>query len=112
LSVSGAASGRVLASGLGVGSIGLLGSGVGQVNTPTQTDQIAAAVWNYQILPGVSARQMLTDIWQSLGTQNAAQIAAAVLSAAEVNPIHANVKEVNDYTVDGTGTDQDPWGPA
>jgi hypothetical protein len=69
-------------------------------------------VWNYQILPGVTARQMLTDIWQSIGTPTAAQIAAAVLSAAEVNPIHANVKEVNDYTVDGTGTDQDPWGPA
>ena len=38
--------------------------------------------------------------------------AAAVLAAAQATPIHANVKKVNDYTVDGTGTDQDPWGPA
>ena len=39
------------------------------------------------------------------------QIAAAILALAQTTPIHANVKEVNDYVVDGTGTDQDPWGP-
>ena len=32
-------------------------------------------------------------------------------AAAEANPIHANVKEVNGLTVDGTGTEADPWGP-
>lgn len=44
------------------------------------------------------------------GVDNAA-LAAAVLAAAEANPIHANVKEVNSLTVDGTGTESDPWGP-
>lgn len=43
---------------------------------------------------------------------SAAQNAASMLAEAQATPIHANIKKVNDYTVDGTGTDQDPWGPA
>jgi hypothetical protein len=39
------------------------------------------------------------------------QIAAAVLAAAQASPVHANIKRVNDYVVDGQGTDADPWGP-
>lgn len=42
----------------------------------------------------------------------AAQNAAAVLAAAQTTPIHADVRKVNDYAVDGSGTDVDPWGPA
>lgn len=39
------------------------------------------------------------------------QVPAAVLTAAMADPIHANVKEVNSLTVDGSGTSSDPWGP-
>jgi len=41
----------------------------------------------------------------------AATVAAAVLSAADSNPIAANVKEVNDVALVGDG-DATPWGPA
>lgn len=40
-----------------------------------------------------------------------AAIAAAVLSAATVAPIAADVKKVNAVTVDGAGTSLDPFGP-
>ena len=39
------------------------------------------------------------------------QNAAAVLTAAQTAPIHADVRKVNNYAVDGTGTPSDPWGP-
>lgn len=39
-------------------------------------------------------------------------LAAAILTAAQANPIHSNVKEVNDLTVTGTGVEGDTWGPA
>ena len=37
--------------------------------------------------------------------------AAAVLTAAAAAPIAANVKKVNDTTVNGAGTAGSPWGP-
>jgi hypothetical protein len=42
----------------------------------------------------------------------AAQNAAAVLAAAQSTPIHADIRKVNAVTVDGAGTDVDPFGPA
>lgn len=41
----------------------------------------------------------------------AAEIAAEILAAAAITPIASNVKKVNDLTVDGSGTEGDPWGP-
>lgn len=66
-----------------------------------------AAVWAYELLPGVSAGAMLTAIYQSLPTA-----ADAVVTAMNANPPDVNVKKVNGYTVDGSGTQADPWGPA
>jgi hypothetical protein len=40
-----------------------------------------------------------------------AEIASAVLSAATINPIHANIKAVSDSTISGAGTEANPWGP-
>lgn len=39
-------------------------------------------------------------------------IADAVLTAAQVAPIHADIKKVNGYSVTGTGVEGDTWGPA
>lgn len=39
-------------------------------------------------------------------------LAQAVLDAAQLAPIHANIKEVNDLQVTGAGTELNPWGPA
>ena len=33
-----------------------------------------------------------------------------ILTAATTDPIHANVKEVKDQVITGTGTELDPWG--
>ncbi len=41
----------------------------------------------------------------------AADIAAAILAAAQSTPIHANLKRVADTAVRGSGTAGDPWGP-
>ena len=38
--------------------------------------------------------------------------ATAVLLAAEVAPIRADIRKVNNYTVKGAGTESDPWNPA
>jgi anthranilate phosphoribosyltransferase len=59
---------------------------------------LAAAVWAY------ATRDMPA-------TERDA-VAAAVIAAAQATPIDANIKEVNDTTIDGAGTAGDPWGPA
>jgi hypothetical protein len=41
--------------------------------------------------------------------QDKADIAAAVLTAAEATPIHANTKEMNDATVYGNGSPSNLW---
>jgi hypothetical protein len=38
-------------------------------------------------------------------------LAAAVLAAAAAAPIHADIKKVNARTINGAGTDADPFGP-
>ena len=40
------------------------------------------------------------------------QNANAVIAAMNTNPPKVNVAKVNDYPVDGEGTDLNPWGPA
>lgn len=41
----------------------------------------------------------------------AAEIAAAILAAAQVTPIYSDIRKVNNLSVNGSGTDGDPWGP-
>lgn len=43
---------------------------------------------------------------------SAADIAAAILAAAQITPIDSNIKQVNDIPVSGSGQSADPWGPA
>jgi len=40
------------------------------------------------------------------------QNAAAVLAAMNTTPPKVNIAKVNDYPIDGEGTDLNPWGPA
>ena len=42
---------------------------------------------------------------------SAADIAAAILAAAQVAPIWADVRKIIGGTIDGSGTELDPWGP-
>lgn len=63
-----------------------------------------------QILLIQSAASTVVSLSGSVPTAN--EVANAVLSAAQTAPIHADVRKVNNYLVDGSGTDGDPWGPA
>lgn len=48
----------------------------------------------------------------SIGSRPTAEdIISALYAAAAVNPLPSNIKQVNDYDVDGAGTTGDPWGP-
>ena len=41
----------------------------------------------------------------------AAEIAAAVLAAAMITPIHADMRKVRGQALAGAGSEADPWGP-
>lgn len=43
---------------------------------------------------------------------SAAEIAAAILAAAQITPIHADLRKINAVTVDGAGVPGNEWGPA
>jgi len=47
-----------------------------------------------------------------LALPSAEATATATLSAATTTPIHADIRKVNNITIDGAGTTGDPWGPA
>lgn len=62
-------------------------------------DALAQAVWEY------------LDRTLTSGSPTANDVAAAVLAAAQTTPIHADARKVVGITVDGSGTELDPWGP-
>jgi hypothetical protein len=43
---------------------------------------------------------------------SAADIAAAILAAAQITPIHADTRKVIGQVIVGAGTEASPWGPA
>ena len=101
---------------MGVGSTDLRGrlsmEGEWTPFTDLSPENLARAVWDALATQyndtGTMGNKLNTA---SSGGVDLTALAAAVLAAAEANPIHANVKEVNSLTVDGTGTEADPWGP-
>jgi hypothetical protein len=59
--------------------------------------------------PEIEIREVTTS--GSTGP-TAIEIAAAVLAAAQVTPIHADMKRLNSVAMEGTGVLGDEWGPA
>lgn len=55
----------------------------------------AAAVWAYELLPGITAGDMLTALYQ-------ANIAGT---------LKVDVRYVNGIQIKGIGTESDPWNP-
>jgi hypothetical protein len=41
----------------------------------------------------------------------ASEIATAILAAAQIAPIHSDIRKVNNTSVGGTGTEGNEWGP-
>ena len=54
---------------------------------------------------------LVTYMEANLAIPTAAEIAVAVLAAAQTTPIHSDIRKVNGYTIDGDGQDATPWGP-
>jgi len=57
------------------------------------------------------AGETLLDTPDTTICASAQSIASAVLSAAQAAPIHADVRRVLGQTVQGSGTESNPWGP-
>jgi len=65
------------------------------------------AIRIYKESPGIAIGYSTTG-----GTgPSAAEIAAAILAAAQSTPIYADIHKVNTITVNGTGVPGDTWGP-
>ena len=47
----------------------------------------------------------------TMTTEEKNDIAAAILAAAQLAPIHADIQKVNAIEVKGTGTTENPWNP-
>lgn len=73
------------------------------------------------LVPGQASGSPLTDsqkidiLYQAYTTgalsPSAESIAAAILAAAQITPIHANVKQVNSVTIQGSGVAGDSMRP-
>jgi len=61
---------------------------------------LGAAVW-------ASATRTLT----AGAAPSVGDIAAAILAAAQTTPIHADARAIKGQTINGAGTEADPWGP-
>lgn len=78
--------------------------------TELSPQNLAAAVWS-----ALAADYNVTDTMgnklnlASSGGVDYAALAAAVLAAAQTNPIHADTKRMNGATVNGTGISSDLW---
>lgn len=84
------------AGAIGEFAIGDSGSASYAEAGPGGTGATAAQIWGYQLLPGVTAGQMLTVLYKAgiLGT---------------LAPLRVDVQQMNSAEVIGTGTTGDPW---
>lgn len=91
-----------------------IGSMVGTTDVTTEltTDGIVDALWNAIAANYNAAGTMGNKLnTASSGGVDMNALAAAVVAALEATAIPVDVQKVNGATIDGTGTDGDPWGP-
>lgn len=91
--------GRDATSGLVADIVDVAGS---TGNIYPQPDHVVA----YQTTGTYAITGDISTVLTSIGT-----VPAAVITAAQADPIYADIRKVKGITVDGTGTDADPWGP-
>jgi hypothetical protein len=80
----------------------------------TADDAVLAAIAALNNLSSAGAQAAAAAALTAYSAATAANVTAvpaAVLAAATAAPIAANVKEVNDVTLTGTGVNGDEWGP-
>ena len=129
LSCTLAGSGGITANAAGLADLAVLLEGAGGIN-PDNTalmdlavtmrgygdltpEGIRDTVWNALLAQfqddGTAGKALSTA---SSGGVDLNALAAAILAAAQITPIHSDMRKINNVTVDGSGTEPDPWGPA
>ena len=80
--------------------------------TELSPEGLAAAVWNSLLAnyntDGSAGKALSTA---GSGGVDLEALAQAILAAAQITPIHADIKKVNAVEVKGAGTTGDPWSP-
>lgn len=83
--------------------------------TELSPENLARAVWDALATQFNDAGTMgnkLNTASSGSTAPSAESIAAAVLAAAQITPIHADLRRVTGQGITGTGTEANPWGPA
>jgi hypothetical protein len=71
---------------------------------------VVATLGTYQVNVNYTVPVQAQGISTSGSTgPSAADIAAAILAAAQVTPIHADARKMNGYVVQGSGAESDKW---
>jgi hypothetical protein len=85
-------------------------NGTTDVTTELTAESISASVWN-AILADFNENGTAGKALASAGSGGVdlEALAAAILAAAQVTPIHADVQKMNGATVYGTGVEADKW---
>jgi hypothetical protein len=96
-------------------ALGMAGS---TTSTTSTTASITALAWAVGSSAGVASASLTSYAtgrlygaitpFTELSPQS---LADAVISAASTTPIHADIRKVNSYTVDGDGQSGSEWGP-
>lgn len=74
---------------------------------------VVSTLGTYQVNVNYTVPVQAQGIATSGGTApTAEEVAAAILAAAQVTPIHSDIRKVNNISVTGLGTESTPWGPA
>lgn len=107
--------GTVLTMGVGATDLRGLLSMAGEWTpfTELSPEGLANAVWSALAAQYNEAGTMGNKLnTASSGGVDYNALAAAILAAAQITPIHSDMRKINNVTVDGSGTEPDPWGPA
>jgi hypothetical protein len=114
VSLAGTAAGSASVSGNVVASLSAAGTSAG---SSTAAATAGAIAWAYGAAPGsCTVSATLTASGRLYGSispfteLSPENLASAVIAAAEVSPLHADIRKVNAYTIDGDGSGT-PWGP-
>lgn len=115
VSMTGTAAGQTSSSANLNAALGMAGS---TTSTTSTTASITALAWAVGSSAGVASAALTSYAtgrlygaitpFTELSPQS---LADAVISAASTTPIHADIRKVNSYTVDGDGQSGSEWGP-
>lgn len=109
LSASGALGAEASGAGSAAMAFSMAATILPAVDTPPARTAAASFAITGALTPYAIGQMIGSTVDTSILTVDA--IAAAVLAAALTTPIAANVRKVNDTTVQGTGATGDEWGP-